>query len=84
MIVFVVKLLEVICIVMLINYIILFNNLKHYKNKMYRYNYDIDRYYYQDNNNSEVYDEKQRVKLGELSKKELEEVLNIEKIIHKI
>ena len=58
------------------------NNIKHYENKLYSYDYDKDRYYYQEKIDYEtnVYDEKQRVKLGKLSKEELEMVQNIKKL----
>ena len=54
------------------------NNLQHFNNKMYSYNYSKQRYYYQDP--KQVYNYKQRIMLGELSKEELELLLNINKL----
>lgn len=53
------------------------NNLDHYNNKLYSYQYDKDRYYYQDDND---YEKKERVKLAELTKQELEQVRHIKKL----
>ena len=58
------------------------NNMNHYNNKLYSYDYDKDRYYYQEKIDYEtnVYDEKQIIKLGKLSEEELELVQNIKKL----
>ena len=53
------------------------NNVDHYNNKLYSYRYDRDRYYYQDDND---YEKKQRLKLAELTKFELEQVRHIKKL----